>query len=101
MTIDDLARMMADMKTELKADIAELRVYRETEAQRCPYREDIARGANNVRAVADTRTKIDTVENRLNDYRVEIARTGAMAGGPAGGIIAGALLALGKALGWF
>jgi hypothetical protein len=93
MTIDELARMVSDMKVELKADIAELKVYRETEASRCPYREEIGRASNNNRRLAD-------IEKAVTTLRVDFARQAGI-GGSAGGIIAAALMILGKALGWW
>ncbi len=87
MTIDELARMMMDMKSELKEDIAELRVYRETEAARCPYREDIAKGKNNIR-------RIEALEN---GGRANVL--GAAGGGIT--ILSGIVFGLGRLAGWW
>ena len=88
MTIDELARMVSEMKTELKDDIAsvreaiaEQRVYRETEAARCPYRETISKAANNT------------------DRILRLEQGGVIGGG--GTVLAAVAYGVGKLAGWW
>jgi hypothetical protein len=88
MTMDELGRLMAEMRAELKEDIAALKedivglkVYQETEAARCPYRESIARAANNT-------------------ARLTRLEQGGLAGGGVT-VIAGIVFAVGRAAGWW
>jgi len=48
----------------LTEQVAQLRTLVETEADRCPYREDIARASNNIKRVEEIENKVE--QNSLN-----------------------------------
>jgi hypothetical protein len=54
-----------------------------TEAARCPYRETIAKAANN-------KTRLDNLERDVTTMRIQVARIGALYGGLSG--IGGAII---------
>jgi hypothetical protein len=65
----------------------------QTEAARCPYREDIARARNNIQRVI-------ALEDIVNGVRLDLARAGAVGGGVVG-IIVAVVLGVGKAARWW
>lgn len=78
----DLADIRDDISTLLQRT-AHIEALMSTEAQRCPYREDIARAANNGKRLA-------ALEGVVTDLRLQMAKIGVVTGalsGTAGGIV--------------
>ena len=82
-----MAEITTDDIMDIKTSIASLRALIETEAQRCPYREEIARSSNNVEVIAKL---IETVAN----LRLDFARAGINAGMAGGGVMGAFIMAL-------
>ena len=96
MTTDET--MIRDMKT-LQDAVTRLSTLIETDALRCPYREEIARSSNNRAHIAKNAADIELVENsvkdvekRVNALDVSTARLFVMLTGSGG--FGGALVAL-------
>lgn len=65
-----------------------------TEAERCPYRETVARASNSIHERQKLAERVDKIEDRLTDARISIARM--LATGGAGGVIGTVLVELVK-----
>lgn len=79
------------------AEIIENGIDRDTRRETCPFQVEIARAANN-------HQRLSSMENVVQQLRVDLAKQ-SVAGGAAGGgivsIIAGVIIAIGKAAGWW
>ena len=79
------------------AEIIEHGTDRDTRRETCPFQIEIARAANN-------HQRLSSMENVVQQLRVDLAKQ-SVAGGAAGGgivsIIAGVIIAIGKAAGWW
>ena len=82
-----MAEITTDDIMDIKTSIASLRTLIETEAQRCPYREEIARASNNTEVVGKL---IETVAN----LRLDFARAGINAGMAGGGAMGAIIMVL-------
>ncbi len=81
---------------DLRETTTELKTLSKTEGLRCPYRETISQAADNT-------DRLDAIEDRVTNLRIDVARLAAIAGlggGVGYGIISGIISAIGKALGW-
>jgi len=88
----------ADVK-ELQGHVARLTTLIETEGERCPYREAIARASNNRRQIEKNTADIEEVEKRVNALDVSTARMLVMltgSGGLGGAIVAAVMSLLSK-----
>jgi len=83
---DALAEILQRL-TRIEAMIA-------TEAERCPYRETVARASNSIHERQKLAERVDKIEERLTDARISIARM--LATGGAGGVIGTVLVELVK-----
>lgn len=75
--------------TELRDAMSRLSTLIETEGLRCPYREKIGQASNNVE-------RLKTLEARLRETELKVAGIAGLSGGG----VAGAVIVIGKALGW-
>ena len=89
---DDIADLRRDLQRVLESQ-ARLEALIQSEAQRCPYRELMARIEPNTQ-------RITNLEERLTDVRLDIVRMGVASGGTSTGIVA-LLFGIGKAVGWW
>lgn len=64
---------LRDEVQRLRETVAQLAALQSTEAQRCPYREDIARSRNNIAWMKE-------LEGRLRDVEVRVAGIASIAG---------------------
>ncbi len=85
--------MLRAFQISVEKKLSELSTKVDAEASNCPYREKIARAANNI-------ARLEQLEKRLHELELAAARAGAIGGGTAGAVIA-AVYALGKLLGWW
>jgi len=89
MTTDET--MIRDMR-ELQTAVTELSTLMKTEAQRCPYREEIARSSNNRAHIAKNAADIEALESRVTSHDISLARLLVLMTGSGG--FGGALVAL-------
>lgn len=67
-----------------------------TEGARCPYREDISRAKNGIEERRELSRRVDAIEDRLVDTRINVARL--LATGGVGGVAGTLLIEVIKAL---
>jgi len=87
---EELQLTRADIK-ELQGHVARLTTLIETEGERCPYREAIARASNNRLQISKNTADIEILEKRVNVLDISTAKLIAMvtsAGGLGGAIVA-------------
>ena len=89
---DDIADMRRDLQLVL-VKLAALEALIQSEGQRCPHRELVAR-------IEPDSQRIAKIEDHLTNVRLDIVRMGVASGG-ASSVVMGALFALGKAAGWW
>lgn len=92
MTPDETTMIRKELK-QINEAIARLQTLIETEAQRCPYREEISRASNN-------HHRLQRVESDIDELQKAAAISGAMGGGAAG-LVAAVVVGIGKVLGWW
>lgn len=89
---DALRADFQNLRTDLAERLGRIETLLATAPERCPYREDIARGQNNVRRLGD-------LERTVQEHRLETTKAAA-AGGSVVAVAMLALQFLGKAMGW-
>ena len=83
--IEALGREMREGFASLNERTARVETLIETDAARCPYREEISKAANNKRRLA-------SVEEKLTNVRIKVAGIAVLSGG-GGGALAAAVVA--------
>jgi hypothetical protein len=100
---DGESRLETELR-QVRVDVSRLLTLSETESERCPHREAIARAANNTARMGAFEDRVKTCEKEINQLRMEQVRLSALAGLSGGGGMAtvGAIVyAIGKAAGWW
>jgi hypothetical protein len=96
MTTDDVSILRVDLhelETRLARELGEIKSLLDTESQRCPYRESISK-------IPDIADRTRTLEQVVQQGRVDSARAGATGGGVVA-LTGGVVAMLGKVLGWW
>jgi len=97
--------MAVDTTTmQLQRDVERLKALSETEANRCPYRETIARAVNSTEQIKEMRGNLDELTETVMGIRVEMAKMSVLAGVSGGGglaVVGGVIAAIAKAAGWW
>ena len=103
MSESELAELRRELQT-MDRLTTRLETLATTEGDRCPYRETIARAANNVKRLDDMDRRVDAMGEHVTGLRIEVVRVATIAGFSGGGglgIVGGIIYAVGKAAGWW
>ncbi len=94
---NDCSHQLALLQKEINGQLEQIRQDLKERALTCPYRDEVRRASNNV-------ARFQSLEDRLKVVEIAQIKAGLLpgaAGGTVGTILAGAMILLGKALGWW
>lgn len=80
---------------QITSQLSRLVALQESEGDRCPYREDIARGRNNVKRMEGVEQCLDKLNDKLTNLQIRVATISAGAG-IAGGVATGVVIEIFK-----